>query len=105
MRSPAGDDPTNAGPLSNGCAVNLNPRLMLWVGLHGVTSVLSIDGEPSVAASTRGEVMSKQSKETGDMFRPSKKPMTEYEAEQLEQIPVIPSCIRRERRSLRSGQV
>ena len=27
--------------------------------------------------------MSKQSKETGDMFRPSKKPMTEYEAEQL----------------------
>ena len=70
-------------PLRYGCAVNLNPRLMLWVGLHGVTSVLSIDGEPSVAASTRGEVMSKQSKETGDMFRPSKKPMTEYEAEQL----------------------
>ena len=27
--------------------------------------------------------MSKQSKETGDMFRPSKKPMTEYETEQL----------------------
>jgi hypothetical protein len=45
--------------------------------------VFSIDGKPSVAASSRGEVMSKQSKETADMFRPSKKPTTEYEAEQL----------------------
>jgi hypothetical protein len=37
----------------------------------------------SFAASSRGEVMPKQSKEMGDTFRPSKKPLTEYEEEQL----------------------
>jgi hypothetical protein len=37
----------------------------------------------TAATPIRGEIMSKQSKEAGDTFRPSKKPLTEYEEEQL----------------------
>ena len=58
-------------------AVNLNSGLMLLTGLQDNRW----RSRSSAFTLSRGEVMSKQFKETGDTFRPSKKPLTEYEEE------------------------